>query len=65
MRTVEITKEVFLEKVGREPQMDDLKRANCTEVGNVGHYQCGWCNEHDKPRFVCGCLAVTVIGKEI
>ena len=53
---MKITKEIFIEKVGREPEDDDLERCNCNQAGEVGHYSCGWCYEHDKPRFVCGCL---------
>lgn len=44
----------FEEAVGRPPEQDDLHRANCNEVGNTGHYLCGWCNTCDRPRFECG-----------
>jgi len=52
----EITAEVFEEKVGSPPHQDDLERSNCSLAGNSGHHQCGWCEKHDKPRFLCGCL---------
>jgi hypothetical protein len=51
-----ITREIFIEKTGTEPKDDDLERCNCDLVGEIGHSQCGWCNKHDKPRFLCGCL---------
>lgn len=56
-----ITPEHFLAAVGHEPQDDDLARANCEHVGSVLHSACGWCDEHDKPRFICGCLVGVVI----
>jgi len=52
-----IDRATFTQKVGREPVLDDLERVNCPRVGKPGHYQCGWCPQHDQPRFVCGCLA--------
>jgi hypothetical protein len=51
-----ITKKKFKEATGRKPSDDDMGRVNCTAAGTMGHYQCGWCEEHDKPRFVCACL---------
>lgn len=47
--------EMFEEKVGRPPQHDDLERVNCPDAGKDGHWYCGWCLEHDLPRFECGC----------
>lgn len=44
----------FKAKTGYEPVYDDLARVNCTKAGEIGHLQCGWCEEHDKPRFQCG-----------
>lgn len=46
----------FTEKVGRAPVDDDLERSNCPTPGSAGHYCCGWCGIHDKPRFECGCI---------
>lgn len=51
-----ITAEKFEAKVGHKPEQDDLERSNCDRVGSVGHSMCGWCDEHEKPRFMCGCL---------
>jgi hypothetical protein len=51
-----IDAKLFEEKVGRPPINDDLHRANCNLAGSPGHYMCGWCNECDKPRYMCGCL---------
>jgi hypothetical protein len=51
-----ISVEKFIEAVGHPPEEDDLERCNCPKAGQVMHWQCGWCPEHDKPRFLCGCL---------
>ncbi len=48
--------ELFKEKTGYSPEYDDLDRVNCDKAGEVGHWTCGWCEEHDKPCFICGCL---------
>ena len=45
----------FEEKTGRAPENDDLERVNCPEAGVDGHWLCGWCENHDKPFFECGC----------
>lgn len=47
----------FKHMTGRDHSYDDLERVNCNKVGDVGHRQCGVCPEHDKPRFICGCMA--------
>lgn len=47
-----ITREKFIERVGREPVDDDLERCNCTEGGDIGHYFCGWDDETDLPVFI-------------
>jgi hypothetical protein len=59
-----ITKEIFSRRFGREPVHDDLERVNCNRVGELGHWQCGVCPDHDKPRFECGCLAPRVEPKK-
>jgi len=46
----------FVEAAGQLPQQDDLHRVVCKQAGEAGHHQCGWCEAHDKPRFLCGCL---------
>jgi hypothetical protein len=51
-----IDAEYFASRVGREPVQDDLERCNCPEAGEPGHWGCGWCEQCDKPRFVCGHL---------
>lgn len=51
-----ITEEQFKLATGRAPEQDDLERSNCPDAGQPRHHQCGWCEEHNKPRFVCGCL---------
>lgn len=51
-----MTKEEYKKLFGSEPIQDDLDRVNCQEVGKIGHFQCGICSEHDKPRFQCGCF---------
>jgi len=53
---MKITAEMFIKATGYAPQHDDLDRCNCTRAGDIGHWSCGWCEEHNKPRFVCGCI---------
>jgi len=48
--------EHFERVVGRRPVGDELGRINCPKAGMVGHALCGWCEEHDKPRIMCGCV---------
>lgn len=55
--TKDITGPQFKERFGVVPEKDDLERVNCTTIGTVGHQQCGVCEVHSKPRFMCGCLA--------
>jgi hypothetical protein len=47
-----ITREHFIERVGREPENDDLERCNCSKAGQIGHWWCGWNTEHDLPQFM-------------
>jgi len=47
-----VTEEEFTKAVGRPPEDDDLDRANCKEVGDIGHIGCGVC-EHGRPVFTC------------
>jgi hypothetical protein len=35
---------------------DDHERATCSRAGEIGHWTCGMCREHDCPRFQCGCM---------
>lgn len=51
-----ITKKQFVKMTGRKPENDDLERCNCNLAGNVGHFSCGICLKHKKPRFECGCF---------
>jgi len=53
-----ITREKFIERMGREPRDDDMDRVNCPEAGKPGHYACGWCETHDLPQFKCACLVI-------
>ena len=53
----------FKHMTGRDSSYGDLERVNCDKAGDTGHRQCGVCPEHDKPRFVCGCLAGYVFPK--
>jgi hypothetical protein len=53
-RAARIAAEHFRERVGRDPVLDDLERCNCPDAGKLGHWFCGWCEDCDKPRFVCG-----------
>jgi hypothetical protein len=45
-----ITREKFIERMGREPIDDDLERSNCPET-ELGHWYCGWDEEADLPEF--------------
>lgn len=54
----------FFDMVGRFPENDEIDRLNCVEWGFPGHYLCGFCDEHQVPRFVCGCEVVCQIGAE-
>jgi hypothetical protein len=55
-----VDKKEFKKMTGNDPVEDDLGRCNCKDVGRLGHLQCGICEEHNKPRFVCGCLACVI-----
>lgn len=46
-----ITRKKWIDVMGFEPQHDDLDRANCTKVGEIGHMSCGWDFVLDEPRF--------------
>jgi hypothetical protein len=59
-RTGEITAEIFLNRVGSLPIQDDLARCNCKDEGKVGHWQCGWSEDQQMPRFMVGELAPRV-----
>ncbi len=50
-----VTEEQFTAAVGRPPTHDDLERCNCDKEGDVGHIQCGWCQTHELPVFICNC----------
>lgn len=49
-----MTADVFRLRTRREPKNDDLERVNCNRVGEFGHFMCGWCPDHNAPRFHCG-----------
>jgi hypothetical protein len=50
---MEITARDFRLATNSEPEMDDLDRVNCKSAGKIGHINCGWCFEHNKPKFMC------------
>lgn len=54
-----MTAEEFEQLFGQRPIQDDLERVNCPIVGGLGHFQCGVCPAHEKPRFMCGCVATS------
>jgi hypothetical protein len=35
---------------------DCAERTGCTVIGGLGHFQCGYCQDHQKPRHHCGCI---------
>lgn len=45
----------FEERTGRPPENDDLERVNCAKAGEPGHHFCGWCGDHNRPMYECGC----------
>lgn len=47
-----MTPDQFRLVVGRDPQQDDMERANCDKAGQLGHSNCGVC-EHQLPVFLC------------
>jgi hypothetical protein len=51
----QITAEAFLTATGREPENDDLERANCPLAGESGHYYCGWDRAQNRPAYETGC----------
>lgn len=48
-----ITALMFEMATGAPPQRDDLERCNCPSAGTPGHFTCGWCNDCNRPRFMC------------
>lgn len=53
-----ITTDQFIAAVGRPPEDDDMERCNCSLVGEIGHWSCGWCSKHNLPVFICGCIKI-------
>jgi hypothetical protein len=51
-----MTEQEFEARFGQPPQLDDLTRVECADAGKMGHWLCGVCTKHDKPRFLCGCI---------
>lgn len=50
---MKITKEIFKEATGVDPEQDDMDRCNCPHAGTIGHSQCGWNYEKQLPVFMC------------
>jgi hypothetical protein len=48
-----VTRAKFAAVMGRHATNNDLIRCNCPQFGMFGHWFCGWCQDCDKPRFVC------------
>lgn len=46
-----ITREMFCQALGAEPEQDDLERCNCEQAGQIGHLMCGWNYERSRPNF--------------
>jgi hypothetical protein len=51
-----INRRIFYQATGRFPQQGDIENCNCKHAGEPGHYHCGWCLDHHKPAFECGCI---------
>lgn len=56
LEMISFTDKQYQELFGEKPDNDDLERTNCKKIGEVGHFQCGVCPDHNKPRFKCGCI---------
>jgi hypothetical protein len=50
-----IIAEDYKKATGDDPANDDLERCNCEDAGKMFHHSCGWCFEHNRPIFQCGC----------
>lgn len=44
----------FRAATGRDPVNDDLERSNCPDAGKIGHWQCGWDYDAEKPVYETG-----------
>jgi len=62
IRPAPMTETAYQDILGIPPENDDVDRVNCPDAGKFGHWMCGWCDHHWKPRFMCGCLAPHVHG---
>lgn len=58
-----LTAKEFQQITGFAPRDDDLERANCDKVGQIGHFMCGMC-ECGKPRFLCATHCISEIKVE-
>lgn len=58
-----MSEEEFEAKFGRPPIDDELERINCDKVGTIGHQLCGWCDEHNTPRYECSCWVINLEGE--
>ena len=50
-----MTAEEYRAAFGREPMGGELECVNCRRAGEFGHWFCGVCRTHKRPRFRCGC----------
>ena len=55
--------EEWIDDGGRSYSQDH--RTNCKTVGEVGHWNCGWCDTHKCPRHECMCSVYIVQGHKI
>ena len=51
-----MTREDHTKEVESGHGPNDLDRVTCPKAGQLGHGLCGWCERHDKPRHICGCV---------
>jgi hypothetical protein len=56
----QIDSKYFKHCVGREPELDDLDRCNCSKAGELCHMNCGWCHECNLPVFECGHIKINL-----
>lgn len=58
--TKEMDEAAYIELTGHPPELDDMERVNCPNVGEPGHMACGLCPTCEKPAWTCTHFAETV-----
>ena len=61
---MKLTFSEFTRRAGFLPFDDDLERANCDKAGDDTHTMCGWCDDCNKPVFICGHMKKKALANE-